>query len=142
MSPTWKETQIARRMLRRRMPMDVIVRALANKYVPAAITDAVIAQRAKQKQNARDLKQKAGTLPASQIEPRSDVFIPPFVIAERDHRRALSHRSVTAFRMGDPLPGYSAAETASIVPTEPRRDPLDALVYRRAKVGARGGLSE
>lgn len=36
--------------------------------------------------------------------------IPPEVLADRDRRRDLNHRDLTAAFFGDPLPSYSALE--------------------------------
>jgi len=134
-SPTWNETKIARRLLRRRLPMDRIVSVLKGKYAAAQITDAVIAQRAKEKDHTRKMFDKV--CGASAIQKITELTIPAHVIAERTKRMMLVPRDTTALRMGDPLPGYSALETApSIAPVRTRRDHLDDLIYARRRVTA------
>lgn len=71
---------------------------------------------------------------------RPAFYIPPHVLADRDRRLNMNPRDLSIVPLGDPLPGYSAADrTPSIVPAV-HRDPLDALIFRRRpKTGARYG---
>lgn len=52
---------------------------------------------------------KEGFLHAERIRP---INVHPEVLAERDARLACDPRSLSAFRFGDPLPGYSALDKA------------------------------
>lgn len=70
---------------------------------------------------------------------------PDHVLQDRDHRLSLQPASLTAAILGDPPPGYSAAERKLVgeneAPLAPH--PIDLLSYRRLtlrrKTGARYG---
>ena len=54
---------------------------------------------------------KCPTLPElKNIPPGKPIEIPASVIEDREHRFQLKPRDLTAFRCGDPLPGYSALD--------------------------------
>lgn len=137
---TWNETRAAIKLMRRRMPIHNIVKVLGNKYFPEEIDAAVIALRKKEREKRALYNSLNGPiLRASDIESRSDVQIPDDRIAERDHRRSLFPISLTARMMGDPLPGYSAADRAPSITPSIHHDPLDDLMFSRRKAGMRYG---
>lgn len=138
MKPSWNDTRTARRMMRRRFPIEVIATSFADKYTPEELTLAVADMRARERANTASLRQHR-CLPASAIESRSDVSIPAHVIADRKHRLSLVPRDCTALRMGDPLPGCSMLERSPSIAPSIHRDPLDGLMFKRRKTGARYG---
>ena len=94
----------------------------------------------RQEQRARYASQNyTGSNWKGNIVTTNTVTVPDHVIAERDHRATLVPRDTTALRMGDPLPGYSAAERAPSIVASIYRDPLDALIFGRKRSGSRTG---
>ncbi len=129
--PTWNETRMARRLMRRRVPMEKIVVVFANKFTAVEITDAVIAQRARENTQAKqDGRSESGRVIAKIARAHPGVSIPDAVICDRARRLSLVPSSTTALLCGDPLPGCSALERAPSLAPAANRDPLDALIFR------------
>lgn len=60
--------------------------------------------------------------------------VPEAVQTDRVRRARLIPRSLTAFLQGDPLPGCSAGERASIKSPSIVHDALDDLIFRRVSL--------
>jgi hypothetical protein len=122
-----KEMCKARTMLHRGHTMDDVLAALGNRLRADEIMTAIEKARWIHR---RDHTPTAGVTKTGALR-KSTIAAPPGAFDERDRRARLLPRSLTASLMGDPLPGYSAAElrdndTPSII-----SDPLDALVFGR-----------
>lgn len=67
-------------------------------------------------------------------------YIPDDVLKDRDRRAALAHRPGIV-PLGDPLPGYSAADRAPSIAPERQPDPLEALTIKLINVQVRRSKS-
>lgn len=133
----WNETRKAIRMLKAKAPMHAVIAMLGNRFTATEINLRVEAYRARQ----REVHKPHGWASLGLTRFDNAMDIPAAVLAERELRATLVPRDTTAFFLGDPLPGYSAADRASQSTASPSitPDPLDSLMFRRRKVGARFG---
>ena len=65
---------------------------------------------AKALQNARQRKIPDPRAARRITNSRKNPKVPEYLIAERERRKQIEHRSLTAAQFGDPLPGYSALD--------------------------------
>ena len=129
--PRDEDIRRARKMLRQKVPMADVIAAFNNRYTEAAIIAGIQYVRDVGRARARiDGKLLPWNLYADQVKE-----IPQQVLADRDHRATLVPRDTTAMLMGDPVPGYSAAERRSppsfSIGIKRRNDHLDNLLYRQ-----------
>ncbi len=134
--PSITEAKLARKMLRRDVPMPRVIAYLGGCFDETQITAGIERMRVHCRQrNARDTDK--GWRGIAPFEPVKN--IPPEVTADRDHRASLVPRDTTALRMGDPLPGYFAGDKAPSIAVGWQHDPLDDLMFGRRKIGVMAG---
>lgn len=127
--PSLQQSKLARRALNSGEPMSRVLAFFNNKFDVAQVTAGIERLRAIQS-SRRDVNHRWKS-----IVDFDRVDIPEAVTAERHHRATLVPRDTTALRMGDPLPGYSAADKmAPSIAVGRQSDPLDGLMFGRRKI--------
>lgn len=138
---TWRDVRTARTMLHRNDPMEKVIEALGGQYTAEDIERDLRDFRIKKNEQNR----KARPKPESRSGWRSvDTVSATLNISEkqrldRDRRSCLLPLDLSLVPLGDPLPGYSALDQAPSIAASLQHDPLDDLIFRRTKVGARYG---
>ncbi len=132
--PSLQQSKLARRALNSGEPMSRVLAFFDNKFDGSQITAGIEKLRTIQR-SRRDTNHRWKSI----VDFDHVINIPEAVKDDRDHRATLVPKDTTALRMGDPLPGYSAADKAPSIVAGRAHDPLDDLMFGRRKIGVMAG---
>lgn len=137
---TWRDVRTARTMLHRKDPMEKVIEALGGQYTAEDIERDLLDFRIKKNEQNRKSHRRPASGGWRDVDTvRAQIMIPEEQRADRDRRRCLLPLDLSLVPLGDPLPGYSALDRAPSIAASMHHDPLDDLIFRRKKVGARYG---
>ncbi len=119
-----KDARYARTMRRKGISFDEIVKFFDGKFTVDQIVDGMCELR----RTERQYYHATYAIPPRGRKPTN--YEPPSVVVEdREQRKNLVPRSLTALICGDPLPGCSALDRREFKPRSIIRDPLDDLLF-------------
>lgn len=128
--PSLTQAKLARKMLRQNIAMHTVLAVyLFGAFTEVEITAGIARLREHCRVGARPDRGK-GWRSIETVQ--ADARVPSEVQAERVYRATLDPLTFTARQMGDPLPGYSAAERKVTLAPSIYSDPLDALMFKHA----------